>query len=54
MGNEERIKQLELFHQEDPNDPFIIYALAIEHLKLNKSKSRELFDLLLSNQHTTL
>ena len=49
MGNEERIKQLELFHQEDPNDPFVIYALAIEHLPLNKSKSRELFDLLLSN-----
>lgn len=47
MGSEERIKQLELFYQEDPKDPFVIYALAIEHLDNNKSKSRELFDLLL-------
>ncbi len=49
MGSEERIKQLELFHQEDPNDPFVIYALATEHLVSNKSKSRELFDLLLKD-----
>ncbi|MEQ8880170.1 MAG: tetratricopeptide repeat protein [Cyclobacteriaceae bacterium] len=48
MGNEERIKQLELFHREDPDDPFIIYALATEHLQINKHKSKELFDLLLS------
>lgn len=49
MGSEQRIKQLELFYQEDPNDPFVIYALAIEHLDNNKSKSRELFDLLLKH-----
>lgn len=44
-----RISQLEKFIQEDPNDPFPKYALAIEHLKVNKKKSRELFDELLKN-----
>lgn len=47
MGNEDRIKQLEIFLQEDPDDPFVIYALAIEHLSAKREKTRELFDLLL-------
>ncbi|WP_258104801.1 tetratricopeptide repeat protein [Marinoscillum sp. MHG1-6] len=45
--NEERIKQLERFIQEDPNDPFLKYALATEYLKNNKRKSAELFEDLL-------
>lgn len=48
MGREARIKQLELFMKEDPGDPFVKFALAIEHLELNPSKSRELFEELLS------
>lgn len=45
----DRISQLEKFMQEDPNDPFPRYALAIEHLRINKKKSRELFEDLLKN-----
>ncbi len=47
MASEERIKQLTQFMQEDPNDPFPVYALAIEHLQIDKRKSRELFEVLL-------
>ncbi len=48
MVNVDRIKQLEKFLQEDPDDPFTIYALAIEHLSIKKQKARELFDQLLA------
>ncbi len=47
MGSEDRIKQLELFLKEDPDDPFIIFALALEHLDTDKTKTRELFESLL-------
>lgn len=47
--NEERIKQLIKFIEEDPSDPFPKYALAIEHIQLNKSKSMELFEELIKN-----
>ncbi len=47
--NEDRIRQLEKFIQEDPNDAFSKYALALEYLHTNKSKSAELFDNLLEN-----
>ena len=49
MGNKERIKQLEKFRKEDPDDPFNIYALALEYLHLDKAKSLELFEELLKN-----
>ena len=49
MGNKERIKQLEKFRKEDPDDPFNIYALALEYLHLDKAKSMELFEELLKN-----
>ncbi|MFY0605324.1 MAG: tetratricopeptide repeat protein [Cyclobacteriaceae bacterium] len=47
--NQERIKRLNEFLQDDPKDPFSKYALAIEYLNNNKQKSKELFDDLLLN-----
>ena len=47
--NNDRIKQLEKFLADDPHDPFTKYALAIEHLKIDKAKSRKLFEDLLEN-----
>lgn len=43
----DRLKQLEQFYQEDPRDPFNLYALALEYFKSDSSKTRELFDVLL-------
>ncbi|RED97989.1 tetratricopeptide repeat protein [Marinoscillum furvescens] len=45
--NQDRINQLKKFIEEDPNDPFPKYALALEHLKDNKTISRQLFEELL-------
>jgi len=42
--NHPRIDLLEKFIQEDPSDPFNYYALALEYLQTNPTKSRELFD----------
>lgn len=47
--NNDRIKQLEKFLKDDPTDPFTKYALAIEHLKIDKEKSRQLFEDLMKN-----
>lgn len=30
----ERLKKLQAFLEESPNDPFLIYAITLEHLKL--------------------
>ncbi len=46
---EERIKTLELFYEENPNDPFNLYALALEHGKSNSERANLLFDILLNN-----
>jgi Tfp pilus assembly protein PilF len=43
----DRLKHLLQFYEEDPNDPFNIYSLALEYLKTNLPKSKALFDLLL-------
>ena len=43
----DRIKQLQQFYEEDPNDPFNLYALALEYLKSDAAKSEELFETLL-------
>jgi tetratricopeptide (TPR) repeat protein len=48
--SQSRLAQLEQFYLEDPADPFNAYALAIEYLNFNHSKSRALFDKLL-NEH---
>ena len=42
-----RIDQLHQFLQEDPGDPFNLYALALEYQKTDKIKAKELFDQLL-------
>jgi tetratricopeptide (TPR) repeat protein len=46
MSNE-RVDQLLSYYKEDPDDPFNLYALALEYLKSDLRKAREFFDLLL-------
>jgi len=43
----ERIRQLQEFYEEDPGDPFNLYALALEYLKYDLAKSQELFGTIL-------
>ncbi|HPM31658.1 MAG TPA: tetratricopeptide repeat protein [Chryseolinea sp.] len=38
-----RLQQLQQFLSDDPNDPFNLYALAIEYQKSDIQKSKELF-----------
>jgi tetratricopeptide (TPR) repeat protein len=45
----DRLKALEGFYQDDPADPFNVYALAIEYLNTDAQKSLKLFEELLSN-----
>ena len=45
---ETRLAQLIKFYEEDPNDAFNIYGLALEYLKSDVKKSDELFDKLLT------
>jgi tetratricopeptide (TPR) repeat protein len=47
--NHERIKQLLVFRSENPNDPFLIYALATEYKENDPNKAKEYFDILLSD-----
>jgi tetratricopeptide (TPR) repeat protein len=42
-----RLEMLLRYFGDDPNDPFNIYALAIEYLKSDQQKSKELFEKLL-------
>ncbi len=46
--NQDRIKQLEKFKVESPDDPFILYALATEYKEELPTKAKALFDELLS------
>jgi hypothetical protein len=43
----ERLEQLQKFYDDDPRDPFNIYALALEFLKHDPEKSQALFSILL-------
>lgn len=45
-----RIEQLERFAQEDPDDPFNLYALGLEYLKSDVSKAQTIFEQLV-DQH---
>jgi lipoprotein NlpI len=45
-----RLQQLQQFFSDDPNDPFNLYALAIEYQKTDVQKSMELF-LTLTAEH---
>jgi tetratricopeptide (TPR) repeat protein len=47
--NSVRIKMLEQFIAEDPNDPFNYYALALELVKTDKARAKEIFDHLISS-----
>lgn len=44
----QRIKQLLQFYEEDPGDPFNLYALALEYLNHDLARSRALFETLLA------
>jgi tetratricopeptide (TPR) repeat protein len=41
---EQRISMLEKYIQDDPHDPFPLYALALEYVEREVEKSVELFD----------
>ena len=45
-----RLEQLHQFLEEDPNDPFNLYALAIEYQKINATEALKLFERIL-NEH---
>jgi tetratricopeptide (TPR) repeat protein len=42
-----RLELLKEYYQQDPNDPFNVYALAIEYLKADVERSKEYFNELL-------
>jgi len=42
-----RLEQLTQFFQEDPDDPFNVYALALEYQKTDLTKAKSLYDQLL-------
>ncbi len=52
--SKERLYKLLEFYNEDPHDPFNIYALATEYLKTDKLKSLEFFRILLKDFPTYL
>ena len=47
MGTD-RLGQLRAFYEEEPHDPFNIYALALEYLKSDEGKALDLFRQLMS------
>ena len=47
-----RLEQLAQFLQEEPDDPFNIYALALEYQKTDTTKAKALFDQLLEKHPT--
>lgn len=47
--NRERLKHLLEFYQEDPNDPFNIYALANEYKAHDQKQALHYFELLATN-----
>jgi Tfp pilus assembly protein PilF len=42
-----RLEQLEQFFRDDPEDPFNIYGLALEYLKIEPARAKTLFEILL-------
>ncbi len=46
--NASRLEQLFEFYKEDPSDPFTIYAIATEYLKIDIQKSKEYYEILLA------
>src|SRR5262245_26701063 len=42
-----RLSDLIQYYKDEPNDPFNVYALALEYLKSDLTRSREFFNILL-------
>lgn len=49
LMNQERILQLLKFVQEEPGEPFNVYALGMEYLAENPSQAQHYFERLLTN-----
>jgi len=49
MGNLDRIKLIEQFTKEEPENPFNWYALALEHLEIDPDQAESLFNKLLES-----
>ena len=47
--NSSRLEQLKAFLEKDPNDPFILYAIATEYRNESPEKSRKYYEGLLKN-----
>lgn len=47
--NSSRLEQLEVFLKNEPNDPFILYAIATEYRNHDPEKAREYYDVLLTH-----
>ena len=52
--NKARIDQLKQFLEEDPDDPFNWYALALEYVNTDPHQAQELFNKLLTGHPTYL
>ncbi|MEK6781856.1 MAG: tetratricopeptide repeat protein [Bacteroidota bacterium] len=52
--NQDRIRLLQQFLDEEPEDPFNWYALALEETKTNSERAAELFEYVLKNHPTYL
>lgn len=48
--NENRLNLLKKYYEEDPHDPFNIYAIAMEYINSDTAKAKEYFNILL-NKH---
>ena len=49
-----RLNQLLQYYKDEPNDPFNLYALALEYLKSDVTKAKGFFDLLLNDHEEYL
>jgi tetratricopeptide (TPR) repeat protein len=49
-----RLKELFNYLEEDPNDPFIIYAIATEYIRIDEGKAIEYYDKLLKHHEDYL
>jgi tetratricopeptide (TPR) repeat protein len=52
--NKTRLEQLQKFLEDEPTDPFNIYALALEYQKLDSSKALNLFKQLVTEHESYL
>lgn len=47
--NKQRLEQLLKFYDDDPDDPFVIYAIATEYASESPEKARTYFEMLLEH-----